>query len=336
MRLPLPADDPDQDIDRLNDAMLLEGRMQKKAPGYWGPAQPMPSGAEAYEPLPDDRRPATIRVVQGRRDIVDMTREKGMSILWQYGGLEADGTPAPETPAFRGSYQLVTTPEQPDNQTRSWEIHFWAYETSLILPAGSAPADVEKPAYEVENFSSRLRMRIAAHGASGGMIRDLDVAQGMRLTLRAAKVTVFVLYPQPALLQADGAAGQYNVGLGGGLICNSTVGAMVSVTDTDLATHTGTLTQVVRVNAGVVDRQVLVPPGARRVTIYQSSLGAAATLEWRLLRGGVAVGPSLGSLPMGPARRIDNVDRIGNAGMITTGPADAALRFFTFVWEIDV
>lgn len=336
-RLPIAPDDPDRGIIDLNQQLLLDGRMAKKAGGYWGPTQPMPSGAEHYEPLGTPERPETVRTVEGRRDVVFGFREKGMRVLWQYGGLEADGTPVPQTPVYATSVLLDTTPEQSDSYTRNWEVQVWAYEQERILPAGSPAVSAQPVALVPENLSSRLRVRIAWSGSSGGVVRDLDVAQGLRLAIRAPKVTVYMLCAQPALLQVQGEAQpQYNVGLGGGLVLDSEIGVSVQESDTIPGVQLGTLTDTIRVAAGVADVPVRIPPGARAVTVYQTSNGASGTLEWRSLRSNVIVGPSLGQIVLGPSRRSDRIDRIGGAGRITTGPADAVTRFFTFVWDIDV
>lgn len=341
--VPLPGDDDPcltldrgrDEVDHVVEELLEEGRMRKTASGYWGPAQPMPAHAEHYEPFPNELVPATVAIVPPPRDVFEQVREKGLKLLWQYGGLEADGSVQARSPAFNGGYLLNTSSEQEDNRTRSWEIHVWAYEMQRILPAGSPPVPPQNFDSTPRNQFSRLRVRIACHGTTGGMVRDVDIGAGLRFTMRAAKVVLYLLYPQPANLSVF-EGGQPIVGLGGGLVLDTQIGSVIAQSDTVPGVQTGTLTETFTVPGGTADAPFFVPPGARRVSIYQTGAGGVATMEWRLLRDALLPGPSLGQISLGPARRAERIDRIGNAGMITSGPPDGAIRTFTLVWEIDI
>ncbi len=335
---PIADDDPSKPLANELRELMLEGGMHPEATGAWVPNQPMPRGAENYAPLggPWPAHPEVARVVPGVRDVVEQFREKGITVCWQWGGFLADGvTVTPASPAFVGSYLLNRTPEPSDNRSRSWEVQLWAYEAQQVVPFGGGPVTAQKLPNDPNTYGSRLRARIAWNGASGGTFRDVDIAEGFRATIRAAQVTVYLVYPQPANLQIIEGPTIPNLGLGGGLVLTSQVGAMLTESEETSPGPSCTLTETFIVPAGTANFPIRVAPGAQRVSGYQTGAGVPFTLEWQLLRG-IAGSPSLGELVLGPARRIDHIARLGNAGQLVTGAADGVDRVLTLIWELDI
>ncbi len=334
---PIPADERAQGVAEQARELMLEGRMRRTAGGYWGPNQPMPAGAEHHEPMPGPwpAHPATIAVVEGVRDVVEGIREKGMSLQWQWGRFLADNvTVNPASPSFTGSYLINRSPEPNNNRTRNWDVHVWAYESQTIVPFASSQVAPGKFTADGQTLGSRLRVRIAWGGASGGTFRDVDIAQGFRTSIRAPQVIVYLVYPQPANLQVNEGP-LMMVGQGGGLVLNSLVGVLITESVTTVPSNVCTLSETFVVPAGTADFPVRVPAGTRAVSIYQTGAGVPFTMEWQLLRG-IAGSPSIGEIILGPARRLDHVTRIGNAGQIVSGPADGVDRTVTFIWELDI
>ena len=73
--------------------------------------------------------------------------------------------------------------------------------------------------------------------------------------------------------------------------------------------------------------------------IYQTGAGSSMTLEYRLLRGAAPapLGPSVGQIVLGGARRVTALELPLNAGMITTGAADQSSdRVVTFVFRGEI
>lgn len=342
--IPMPGDrglelpePPRSELEEQALALAASGQMLQTRYGYAAPPQPMPPGAENAHPFPrDDGQPMPVSIVQQPYDCFTGLTEKGLNILWRYGGLDDAGAPLPESPEFNGTYQLAQSPDQRDTCARHWVVCVWGYERQRIVTGQQAVAP-QQPELEAPQHMSRLRVRIAWAGASGGTVRDIDVGEGIRLAMAACKVTVSLIYQNPALLSRDPTAA-INA-LQPGYYLDSEIGCSITQAVSTPGNQLTTLSQTVRVPAGVVDQPILVPAGARRVSIYQTGAASASVLEWRLQRGPIAgaVGPSLGTIILGPGRRVDKLDRPGNAGMITSGPADLeADRILTFVWDLEI
>ena len=85
----------------------------------------------------------------------------------------------------------------------------------------------------------------------------------------------------------------------------------------------------------VADLLTPVPPGTRRVTIYQTGIGDIATPQWLLFNDPAS--PSLGQITIGANRRVVNLDRPGAAESISSGPADAnAIRVITYIFSLEL
>ena len=342
--IPMPGDQglelPDPPRTALEEHALglaSSGQMMQTRYGYAAPPEPMPPGAENAHPFPrDDVHPFPVTVVPQPYDCFTGLTEKGLNVLWRWSALDGAGVPLPESPEFNGTYQFAQSPDQRDTCARHWQICVWAYERQRIVggPQTIAPAT---PELVPASHMSRLRIRVAWAGASGGTVRDIDVGEGIRLGVAACKVTISVIYQNPAVLSRDPST--LVTALQPGYYLDSEIGCSIIQATSTPGNQLTTLSQTVRVPLGVADVQVPVPAGTRRVSIYQTGAGSASVLEWRLFRGAIAasVGPSLGTLILGPARRLDRIDRPGMAGMITTGPADdEADRILTFVWDLEI
>jgi hypothetical protein len=317
------------------------GQMLQTQYGYAAEPEPMPPGAENAHPFPRDEHPAPVTVIPQRYDCYTTLSEKGIPITWRWNALDAEGLPLPESPAFDGSYLLIESPAQRDSCARFWNVTVWAYERQRLLTQAMIDAGdtigVLQPELEVPQHYSRARVRIAWGAASGGTVRDVDIGEGIRIGVVACIVTIKVLYADvvPALI---GPTAPRRIATPG-LYLDTVFGAAIAQAPSTPGQQLATLTTTVRVPIGIADVEVPVPPGARRVTIMQTGAGNPATLEWRLYRTQIAglVGPSMGTIILGAARRIDREDRPGAAGMITTGPADnTSDRILTFVWDLEI
>jgi hypothetical protein len=303
-------------------------------------------GTEGLTPFPPTPTCPSERV-PGRPDCIPSryVEESGLQIFSVWNGLDANGNVRPESPPFN-TYQFLKSPPIPHDGSQLWTIDVWAYEVARRRTAieGAAPPLSESvilgtggaEAAGLGNEMSRLKVRITAHGASGGTSRIIDIAEGIRFAIEACQVEVEVLYPIPGTVHTQERP-DLELGVGGGLLLDTVVGGFIAETTSTPGAQLATNTQTVRVPATVANLAVFVPPGAVSVSIYQTGTGNTATLAWRLFRSQTDLGPSLGTIILGGNRRVERLKRPGNAGMITTGAADQNNdRILTFVWDLEI
>jgi hypothetical protein len=174
--------------------------------------------------------------------------------------------------------------------------------------------------------------------SSGGATRVVDIGQGIRCALEASLVTIEILFPVPGnvteVKNTESAAPR--LGAVGGIVLDSVVGASITNTSSTPGQQLMTNTFVVPIPAGQADVPVLVPPGSRSVSIFQTRSGSVLNPSWQLGRDAALPIASVGSIDLGSQRRVDNVSRPGAAGMILTGPADQSDRLATFVFNLEI
>lgn len=319
---------------------------QRDVPFHEALDAPGTEGLTPFPPTPGcppEEVPQRPECVPGRGTVVD----KGLSVFSVWQNLDANGNVLPETPPLH-AYQMLKSPPRPGQHAESllWMVELWGYEVArrrtaaegAVSPLG-ASAITGVSALEAENRGNamtRLKVRLTTHGASGGSVRIIDIGEGIRLTIEACAIEIELLYPQPGTVQVDGRP-NLQLGAGGGLVLDSEIGGFIAESTSTPGAQVCTNTVTVRVPAGAADQAVFVPPGTRWVTIYQTGVGAVMTPEWRLFRAVADIGPSLGTILLGGDRRVVQLDRLGNAGMITTGPADPDNdRVATFVFSLEI
>ena len=178
----------------------------------------------------------------------------------------------------------------------------------------------------------------------------LVIGLGILVGLNAGRITVVALIPAtvagPNPLLPASQQGSHFIGQAGGtalpqlpqmtngLLLNTLLGAFICE-GYPPGDDSGTNTITVRIAAGVADVLTPVPPGTRRVTIYQSGVGDIATPQWLLFNDPAS--PSLGQITIGANRRVVNLDRPGAAESISSGPADAnAVRVITYIFSLEL
>lgn len=262
-----------------------------------------------------------------------LKNERGLYLFSRWGDVDEQGVPERETPPFEGSYLFLSSPlsEIP----RTWYIELWAYEIARIIQGDPVPPLGQGNLGKNGGQMSRLKIAIEYHRSSSGTVRVVDLAEGIRMAVMAERVSVHILYPKPGVFGLGDIAERTELD---GLVLDTLVGGFIADSFSPPGQQLATNTFTVRVPAASSDVPHDVPPGARSVTLWQAPEGAVATPEWRLLRANTPPlpGPSLGTITIGATRRAERMDRPGNAGMVTSGPADSVDRFLTFVWNLEV
>lgn len=261
-----------------------------------------------------------------------LKNEKGGYVYSRWSDLDEQGNPRPETPPFVNSALFLSSPLS--EKAVTWYIEVWAYEIARIIAGDPEPPLGQGELGQNGGQMSRLKVRIAAHRSSGGVTRIIDLAESIRLAVTAERVSVHILFP----------TGYWGLGeiadrnLLDGFVLDTMVGGFVCEAFAPPGKQLATNTITQRIAAGVADQRIDVPEGARSVSIYQTGAGPVLSPEWRLGRANVpTTGPSLGIITLGPGRQSLQLDRPGNAGMITSGPASAEFeRVVTYVWNLEV
>ncbi|KKL28354.1 hypothetical protein LCGC14_2375980 [marine sediment metagenome] len=273
--------------------------------------------------------------------------DRGIQIFSRYQVLDPT-VPAlpvlPETPPFK-TFRFMRSPEEADcNVCRMWLIEVWGNEVDQVV---ESPALVEQlqpsSIMNAGRQMSRLKIRVIYHASSGGTVRILDIGEGIRFAVEACVVTVEALIPDvPGAIPGAGTGFVGNTSgtliqavprLSNGLILNTLLGGFICETFSPPGVQEGTNTITVRIPQDQVIRTP-VPPGSRRVTIYQTPAGDIATPEWLLFDDAAA--PSLGQVTIGASRRVVGLDRPGNAEVIESGPSDNVDRVLTYVFSLEI
>ncbi len=238
---------------------------------------------------------------------------------------------------------------------RWWTIALWGYEVTRLFagdpitakPFGS-PLGSAVPGSGAQlqrgSRSTHLQARII-YSNNAGYLRtvDVDIGSGIRVSVVSYFVRVQLL---GTLLTKETVEGANPRAVFNNLPDDfPVVDALVcgSITDTwsSQGEKLSTFTQTVRVPAGNTDQRVCIPASARKVQVYQTSVGTVLPLSWRLSEAATAgappfpLGPSLGQLDFIPAlRRTQRVDIPGLATHLAFDTADPDNeRIFTTIWE---
>lgn len=249
------------------------------------------------------------------------------------------------TPALIEARNMVEW-DAPDGVPQKVEINVWGWEHQAFTEGATTVRPVPKNELfnsgvnnvNREGFfthSSILKVRVQWETNAYGCIRDVDIAQGSRFTIFADRVSVRALAPQNVIVEPPMGNNAPTMGLG--LILSSMLGVSIAPATSDtpgpIITNTFTFTQ--NTLADAVNR---IPPGAKRLTLYQNPNGTVATgffIQNELLVGGLR--PVLGNIDIGPTRRAQDLKIPGNAQSIVITPADPlSNRFFTAVYELDL
>lgn len=255
-------------------------------------------------------------------------RQKGATVFSQW----TDDVDDPSTPELTvlelNSYSL--------DSPVMYAIDVWGWEVARKVTANSGPIGLtpEGQLQTNENHFSRLKVQIGWHSASGGTIRNIDIAHGSRFTVHSNYVAVRMMVPVnhwigPSLNRPAG-GGQRT--FDSGLVLTTSVGSYIAPTQSTYGGRIATNTITVRIPANTADQEVRVPPGTRTVSVFQTQDGNPAVLQWLLASGG----PSVGQLEVPIDRRIRDTERPGNAQFISTGPADNDTRDITFVFGLEI
>lgn len=311
-------------------------RVPEGPPPCDGPPEEVRTQAPCDPPQPEvvdsamDR--GTLRLEQAPPEPI-LKNEKGTHIFSTWSALVAN-EPARETPPMRGRFQLLSSPLSEVPVT--WYIELWAYEVARRIDVATPALPITDARLGVDgNHMSRLKAVVKYRRASAGTIRVVDLAEGIRLAVTAERVTVDIIYPQPGVVGTGDLPESVRLS---GLVLDTLVGGFICAAWAPPGKQVATNTTMVRIPVGAADVALDVPPGARRLRLIQTLDGAVATPEFRFLRADAAplFGPSMGVITMGAARTAD-IDRPGNAGSVTSGPADVTVdRFLNFVWELEV
>lgn len=309
-------------------------------------------GATNLRPFPDASEGCSGETVPSRVPCYPHceVRQRGLRVfsLW---GDRSGGTSGTllrrETPPNWESYLLVESAIVPDGGSQFWSVDVWGYEIRRIVeaaggPVGPVPAgDLPKVGGASAlnfggNFASMLKVRVNWGAASGGSSRILDVAEGIRFAVEGCYVSVEILYPMPGIIALDTVPPPTLAPLGG-LVLDSLIGVQICPTISTPGNQLGTNTITVQVLAGQADVPVLIPPGTRSLSIFQTADGTVMVPTWSDGRLPSSAGQSVGQVTLGGARRVDRISRPGNAGMLLTGPADPDFdRWATFIFELEI
>lgn len=223
-----------------------------------------------------------------------------------------------------------------DNPDRWWVVTLTALEVLRSSDQPLAPltrGELTRSPRAVQ--SSRLRARIGWGRTGQGHMVDVDIGSGVRLAIEGCEVDVRVAGPRGRMRETTKGDTRLLGELGrGGLFTDTLVSAHIVPSHGPPSARRPTLTQVISVLPGVVDRSVVVPPFARRLTVARTGSGALGPLAFRV----GMTGPSVRDVfinPMDPGAT-PTVLVPQAATHITTGPAVATTRTLTFQWELDL
>jgi hypothetical protein len=260
-------------------------------------------------------------------------REKGRRVMSLWTNNPAD----PSTPTMV-DMQLLANPQTPDDKPRCWQIAVWGREVQQrppVLPAeGFEPVDISEISTDGPHIT-KLKARIRFYNAEGGTEREFDIAEGVRTCVVACSVYLDILVPEDHILPDkfidENAGQQWPVGL----ILNSIVGGWIGeVVGARPEKQVLTNTQTILVDAGDANVRAQIPPGARRLSMYQTRPGAVLDPYWSM--EDINNPTSIGAIILGADRSVEHLDRPGSARTVALGVADQQNdRVVTLVWELE-
>lgn len=225
------------------------------------------------------------------------------------------------------SYYPIVETEKCPPRTGVWAVAIWAQEVATVVQQGTGrPATASSLARAQR--SSRLKVRIEAHGSSGGDVWDVDIGQGIRLSLEADWVRVGALVPsdQPIVAPNQGSR------LPAGLLLTTAVGARIGPVTGSHGAQLCTNSFTYLIPQGDASWEAPLPPGCRALSAYQQT-GNDLIMEWRLFPSG----PPLGQVVFPVERRINRLARPGSASHIGLFEGDQENdRLVTLVWELEL
>ncbi len=254
------------------------------------------------------------------------------------------------TPSSWQSYRMIRSPKVEGNLATLWMIDLWAYERLRIVEPENGPVEPLRSSeilmtggaaasQDAGLGSTRLKAKIGWWASSGGATRIADIGQGIRCALEASLVTVEILFPIPGnttdVVNPNTSSPQ--LAPTGGIVLDTVIGASITNTTSTPGQQNMTNTFIVPIAAGQADVPVLVPPGSRSVSVYQTRDGSVLNPSWQLGRDAAAPIGSIGAIDLGSQRRAEKLDRPAASGMILSGPADGQSdRLATFVFNLEI
>jgi hypothetical protein len=254
--------------------------------------------------------------------------EKGLQIFSSWS--QPRGVAVFGTPDYVDT-KLVTSPEVKE-ETR-WECAIWAWES--IRVGNNLTALHSSVIQETGNHYTKYKARVRFGRASGGSIREFDIAQGVRFSLVGCLITIDVMYPDggvlaPLLPKQDDALATMS-----GQVLDTMVGASIKPAYGTPGSQILTNTHTERIGAGDANALIPIPPGTRWISMYQTRPGAV--IDPSFLDYNAAAANNIGAIILGADRRVERLARPGQAGAIDLGPADQNNnRWVTIVFELEM
>ena len=229
-----------------------------------------------------------------------------------------------------------------------WQIDVWAYERLRTSAGNLTPLKPEQitdlgnvsitgftPQNRSQHFS-RLKVRIGWHTPAGGTFRDVDIGAGIQTgAVRASRVWVRALAPtvhfKDPVTKTNRAAPELS-----GTVLDTFMGVSIAPCESPQGAQAATFTQTVNI-AATETSLLRRPPGAQKVTLYQSPEGSLATPRFLFTMDPPAASVFLHDIAMGADRRVVELPVPGQAQAVDTGIADPLFeRFMTAVWGLDL
>jgi hypothetical protein len=215
-----------------------------------------------------------------------------------------------------------------ENTGIQWQLAMWGREIEQV-GENISPANVNEVT-EAQHHSM-LKGRVEFYGAGGQTVRDFDIGAGIRFGVVSTKVQLKLLAPTGYLRNPDPDATL------SGLTLTSRIGAALMPAPCPPGRQSLTNTFVYRIAAGNNLTGALVPPGAKRVSIYQTADGVVLTPRWVNVNQ-LVVAANLGEITLGADRRVEHLEVPGPSKVIHLNPAadQQNVRWVTVVWELEI
>lgn len=230
-------------------------------------------------------------------------------------------------------YRMLTSPEtyrtgDKSNTAVHWTCSFWGRELIRFAENG-VPQNRNRLTNDDAQHETLLKGRVEFHGAGDGTVRDFDIKAGVRFGVVANRVKLKVLAPVSSIRDPVQDATL------SGLLLDTVVGCAMAPSYTAPGRQILTNTFVHNIFGGATNIYAEVPPGAIRVTIYQTADGQLLTPRWQTY-GNVLSG-NIGEIILGADRRVDHIEVPGQAKVINLCPvADNEARNVTVIWELEM
>lgn len=179
---------------------------------------------------------------------------------------------------------------------------------------------------------TQLKFAISADLGFAGR-RRFFVDAGQTFEVEASRICIDWLAPEIFLPVVDNQSSPPVTPLTG-FVVDAMIGAEAAIVENAIGLTEATFTTHLAVAAGTAGN-IIVPPYAQQVIVYQNPSGAAST-QWVQAYGVAPVGPfDIGSLPFIPGeRRTEQETLLPDATHLRTDIDPANARFFTMRWTI--